>query len=43
MIEYQHFILASKLYLGSDFSLRQTNQQNSKEDSDTNSLKLVSS
>jgi hypothetical protein len=30
MIEYQHSILESKLYLGSDYSLGQTNQQNSK-------------
>lgn len=30
MIEYQHSILESILFLGSDYSLVQTNQQNSK-------------
>ena len=30
MIEYQDSILESKLFIGSDYSLEQTNQQNSK-------------
>ena len=30
IIEYQDSILESKLFIGSDYSLEQTNQQNSK-------------
>jgi len=43
MIEYQDSILESKLFLGSGLFFRTNNQQNSKEDSDANSLKLVCS
>ncbi len=43
MIEYQDSILESKLFIGSGLFFRTNNQQNSKEDSDANSLKLLCS